>query len=108
MRIAADGANGLRLARDWRPQVILIDIRLPDFDGLELRRRLLADPATANLPCIAVTAQATAADREAAAELDFFAYVVKPFDLNALRAAIRDALATPQWNMIAIAAATVD
>ncbi len=83
-------------------------MRPPDFDGLEFRRRLLADPATANLPCIAVTAQATTADCQAAADLDFFAYVVKPFDLNELRASIRDALTAPQLHAAAVAAATFD
>jgi len=47
-------------------------------------------------------------DRQAAADLDFFAYVVKPFDLNELRASIRDALTAPQLHAAAVAAATFD
>ncbi len=52
---AETGADGLRLARTWRPDVILLDLRLPDVDGFDVMDRLSADPATAGIPVIVCT-----------------------------------------------------
>ncbi len=52
---AKTGADGLRLARAWQPDVVLLDLRLPDIDGFDVMDRLHADPATAGLPVIVCT-----------------------------------------------------
>ena len=52
---AETGADGLRLARAWQPDVVLLDLRLPDIDGFDVMDRLHADPATAGLPVIVCT-----------------------------------------------------
>jgi signal transduction histidine kinase/CheY-like chemotaxis protein len=57
---AETGAEGLRLARSWRPDVVLLDIRLPDIDGFEVMERLCADPTTAEIPVIVCTSSVLA------------------------------------------------
>ncbi len=52
---AETGADGLRLARAWQPDVVLLDLRLPDLDGFDVMDRLHADPVTAALPVIVCT-----------------------------------------------------
>lgn len=56
---AGDGVQALAQAREYQPALILMDIAMPVLDGLEATRRLKADPATANIPVIAVTASVT-------------------------------------------------
>ena len=74
--VAAIGAN--------RPRVILMDLQLPGVDGLELTRRLKADPATRDIKIIAVTAYAMKGDQEKAREAGCDDYVTKPIDTRAL------------------------
>jgi CheY-like chemotaxis protein len=67
-----------------RPRVILMDLQLPGIDGLELTRRLKADPATRDISVIAVTAYAMKGDQEKALEAGCDDYVTKPIDTRAL------------------------
>jgi CheY-like chemotaxis protein len=67
-----------------RPRVILMDLQLPGIDGLELTRRLKADPATRDISIIAVTAYAMKGDQEKALEAGCDDYVTKPIDTRAL------------------------
>jgi two-component system cell cycle response regulator DivK len=79
---ARDGATGLELAASAAPDVILLDIDLPDLDGREVLRRLRADPATAHLPIVAVTAYAMEGDREALLDAGFDDYITKPISVR--------------------------
>jgi DNA-binding response OmpR family regulator len=80
--IARDGAQGLMLARDWKPDLILMDIMLPGVDGGTLISRLRQEEETAELPIIAMSASRTLRDRTGELEAD--ALLSKPFDVDAL------------------------
>jgi DNA-binding response OmpR family regulator len=85
--IARDGAQGLMLARDWSPDLILMDIMLPAVDGSTAIRRLKADPETAEIPIVAMSAGRTIRSQsEALAHAD--AALAKPFDIDALLAQV--------------------
>jgi CheY-like chemotaxis protein len=81
---ASDAHKALAAIAANRPRVILMDLQLPGIDGLELTRRLKADPATSNIAIIAVTAYAMKGDREKALEAGCDDYVTKPIDTRAL------------------------
>jgi DNA-binding response OmpR family regulator len=80
--VAPDGARGLMMARDWDPDLILMDIMLPGVDGGTLISRLRREKETAGLPIIAMSASRTLRDRTAELEAD--ALLSKPFDVDAL------------------------
>lgn len=85
--IARDGAQGLMLARDWNPDLILMDVMLPGVDGGTAIRRLKSDPATADIPIVAMSAGRNI--REQSEELtDADAALSKPFDIDALLAQV--------------------
>ena len=88
VEIAADGAQGLAWARSGTFDLILMDLSLPGLDGWEVTRRLKADPATAGVPVIALTAHAMAGDRHRAFEAGCDDYDIKPVDLPRLLAKI--------------------
>ena len=77
---ARTAEEGLRLARTERPDLILLDVRLPGMDGLAAVRALKRDPETQGILTVAMTAQAMAGDEEAALAAGFDAYVTKPID----------------------------
>jgi two-component system sensor histidine kinase EvgS len=85
---AEDGAQALAQARERRPALILMDIAMPVLDGLEATRRLKADPATASIPVIAVTASVTP-EQEAEAQALCAAYLRKPVSQSMLIVALR-------------------
>jgi signal transduction histidine kinase/ActR/RegA family two-component response regulator len=89
---ATDGRAGLEVARHYQPDVILMDNNMPVMSGLEVLRALRADPATAAIPVIAVTANAMPGAAAAALEAGYFRYLVKPFDLVDLIDAVDEAL----------------
>ncbi|MCA6216285.1 PAS domain-containing protein [Ideonella sp. B7] len=82
---ADDAQTGLRLARELQPRLILTDMQLPDLHGHEVLARLRADPATRDIPCIALSANALPNDIEAALAQGFSAYWTKPLDFSAFR-----------------------
>ena len=89
--MAADGAEGVAKARGEdgaAPDLILMDMSLPVIDGWEATRRIKADPATASIPIIALTAHAMDADRQRALEAGCNDYDTKPVDLERLLAKI--------------------
>jgi two-component system cell cycle response regulator DivK len=77
---ARSAEEGLRLAREERPDLILMDVRLPGMDGLAAVKVLKRDPGTRRIPAVAMTAQAMRGDEEAARTAGFDAYVTKPID----------------------------
>jgi two-component system cell cycle response regulator DivK len=79
---AATAAEGLALARAHRPHLVLMDIQLPDLDGTTALARLRADPATAAVPVVALTAYAMKDDRDRFLAAGFDGYVAKPIDIR--------------------------
>jgi len=82
------GAEALNLARQHHPDLILLDIQLPDIAGTEVARRLKADGQTHAIPIIAVTAFAMSGDRETFLDSGCDEYISKPFNLQALLALV--------------------
>ena len=86
---AVDAEVTLALLQEGlRPDLILMDLQLPGMDGLELTRRLKADPARRAIPVVAITAYAMKGDAERAAEAGCDDYVTKPIDVEALPARV--------------------
>jgi signal transduction histidine kinase/ActR/RegA family two-component response regulator len=90
---APDAQLGIELARAHRPQIILMDINLPGLNGKDALGVLQADPVTAHIPVIALTANAMAGDVARGIAAGFFRYVTKPIAIDQLNKAIDDALA---------------
>jgi two-component system cell cycle response regulator DivK len=79
---AATGRDGLSLAAEHRPDVILMDIRLPDMDGTDAVRHLKGEPATAEIPVVALTSFAMKGDRERFLAEGFDGYLEKPISVT--------------------------
>ena len=90
--LAKDGAESLRKAREARPDLVLLDLMLPDIRGTEVCRELKADPATRSVPVIVVSACGEEVDRVVAFELGADDYVVKPFSVRELLLRVRAVL----------------
>jgi two-component system, cell cycle response regulator DivK len=82
--LAVDGQSGVEMAGSHAPDLVLMDMSLPVLDGWEATRRLKADPATAHIPVIALTAHAMSGDREKALEAGCDDYDTKPIELPRL------------------------
>jgi DNA-binding response OmpR family regulator len=89
---AADGAAALKAARLHLPDLILLDLMLPEIDGLEVCKLLRRDPATAAIPIVMLTARAAEIDRVLGLELGADDYVTKPFSPRELVLRIRKLL----------------
>jgi CheY-like chemotaxis protein len=87
--VATDGAQGVAMAQSERPDLILMDLTLPDIDGKEATRRIKADPATNDIPVIALTANAMTGDREEAIAAGCDDFDTKPVELQRLLGKIR-------------------
>ena len=90
---AGDADAALAAIAEHRPQLILMDLQLPGIDGLELTRRLKADPATRDIVIIAVTAYAMKGDQDRARAAGCDDYVTKPIDTRELPGVIAQHLA---------------
>jgi signal transduction histidine kinase/CheY-like chemotaxis protein len=89
---AADGELGIAMARDYRPEVILMDINLPGIGGHDAMKLLHADASTAHIPIIALSANAVPRDIEAALEAGFVSYITKPIKVQQFMEALDLAL----------------
>ncbi|HLG69501.1 MAG TPA: response regulator [Chloroflexota bacterium] len=79
---APTAGEALNMAAQHRPDLVLMDIQLPDMDGITALKRLQADPATAGLTVVAVTAQAMKEDAERIMGAGFSGYLTKPIDIR--------------------------
>jgi DNA-binding response OmpR family regulator len=86
------GEDGVRAATTARPDLIILDIRLPDIDGYEVARRLRSDRKTNTIPIIFLTEKRDRADRLHGLELGADDYITKPFDVQELRLRVRNAM----------------
>ena len=92
---AADGAEGVRLAREMSPDLIFMDIGLPGMDGYEVARRLREHPALKEVKLIAVTGYGQDADRLQSQEAGFHYHLVKPVDAQKLQEVL---VALMKWS----------
>ena len=89
---ALDGGQGVAMAAEQKPDLILMDMQLPMLDGYEATRRIKADPALAHIPVIAVTSYALSGDEAKTKAAGCNAYVAKPFSPRQLLAKVREFL----------------
>jgi len=89
---AADGRQALERIQRQQPELVLLDVMMPDVDGWQVAAELATDPATRDIPVIFLSARAAREDKARAQELGAVGYIVKPFDPVALGAAVRDVL----------------
>ena len=92
---AETGEEGVRLARQRQPALILMDIQLPGINGIEALQRLRADPVTSATPVIAVTASVMTQDRTRIMAAGFNGFQSKPISVNRLLATVRETLDKP-------------
>jgi two-component system cell cycle response regulator DivK len=92
---ASTAEQALLLATQHGPALVLMDIRLPDMNGLEALRRLRLDERTASIPVLAITAQAMQGDRERFGEAGFDGYLSKPLDIDELLVAVEQRCRRP-------------
>lgn len=90
--IANWGEDGYRMALDSRPDLVILDIRLPDIDGFEVARRLGENRRTDEIPIIFLTEKRERVDRLKGLELHAVDYITKPFDIQELHLKVRNAL----------------
>jgi CheY-like chemotaxis protein len=93
--MAGDGKQGITSAKAESPDLILMDMSLPEIDGWEATRRLKSDQATRRIPVIALTAHAMSSDRQKCLEAGCDDYDTKPVDYQRLTAKIQAALGAP-------------
>jgi two-component system cell cycle response regulator DivK len=89
VRVARTAEDGITLAVSEPPDLVLMDLQLPGIDGTEALRRLRESPRTADIPVVAVTAQAMKQDRERALDAGFNGYVEKPITVRAFPDQVR-------------------
>ena len=86
------GEDGVKTGQTEQPDLVILDIRLPDIDGYEVARRLRGDRRTKNIPIIFLTEKRDRADRLQGLELGADDYITKPFDVQELRLRVRNSL----------------
>ena len=89
VRVARTAEDGITSAVSDPPDLVLMDLQLPGIDGMEALRRLRESPRTADIPVVAVTAQAMKQDRERALDAGFNGYVEKPISVRAFPDQVR-------------------
>jgi len=93
MEVAEDGRTGLARAAEWQPALILLDMQLPDMDGLEVLRALQTDPRTRDIPVVGLSAQTLGPEVEPQDRERLRAYLLKPFDFAEVERVLAQILA---------------
>jgi two-component system cell cycle response regulator DivK len=93
---AVTGEEGVRLAKERKPDLVLMDIQLPGINGIEAFRQLRADPATAAIPVAALTASVTPTDRSEITRAGFDAFLGKPIVLKDFLDTVKRLLEEPR------------
>lgn len=91
-RWAYDGPAGIECALSWRPDVVVLDIRMPGMDGFEVNRHLRASPELSGTPVIFLSANVQESARQAALAAGAHAFLTKPYESREILAAVRSAL----------------
>jgi two-component system, OmpR family, phosphate regulon response regulator PhoB len=89
----ASGADALPRIRETRPDLVLLDVMLPEVSGYEICKRIRTDPALDGMKVLMMTARGSAMERKKGMELGADGFIAKPFELQALRAEVRRLLA---------------
>lgn len=97
---ASWGADALRVAGEFVPDLVVLDIRLPDIDGYEVCRQLRAQRRTEHVPVIFLTERRERTDRMSGLELGAVDYITKPFDIQELRLRVRNALKRSRFETL--------
>lgn len=92
VHIAVDGQQGVDMAKDLLPDLIIMDLILPELDGWEATRQIKADESTSKIPIIALSSSAMPADSKRALEMGCERFDTKPVDFTRLKALIDDIL----------------
>lgn len=93
---AATATEGLQLAREEQPDLVLMDIQLPDFDGITALARLRADPQTQKIPVVAVSASVMPDDEQRIADSGFDAFLTKPINVKSFIETVEQFIGKPQ------------
>ena len=96
--IAVDGVEGVEMSISEAPNIIIIDMSLPELDGWEATRRIKANPQTKSIPVIAMTAHAMTGDREKCLQAGCDDYDTKPVELSRLLDKIKNLISKNQAN----------
>jgi two-component system, OmpR family, alkaline phosphatase synthesis response regulator PhoP len=86
---ATDGLQGLQKVKEWRPQLILLDLMLPMLDGIEVCKKIKFSEDTADIPIIMLTAKSTETDKVLGLEMGADDYLTKPFSVRELMARVK-------------------
>jgi CheY-like chemotaxis protein len=95
---AVTATEGIRMAGEQLPDLVLLDLRLPDMSGLDAVRLLRSDPRTAAIPVVALTAQAMKGDEEAARSAGCVGYITKPINTRTFSAEVSGYLSRGQGS----------
>ena len=90
---ATNAEDGIALVRERQPTLVLMDVQLPGMDGVTALAQLRADPKTAHIPVVAVTASVMREDRERFDKAGFDGFITKPIDVRAFPQQVRDHIA---------------
>jgi CheY-like chemotaxis protein len=97
VRTASNGVEGLEILRDFKPDLILLDLSMPTMDGWQMRLHVKVNPETSHIPIIALSAHAMAGDKERVLDAGFDGYLPKPVKIATLTADIGVALHETGW-----------
>ena len=92
---AVNGLDGVQMALQHKPDLVLMDIQLPDINGIEAFARIRAEPTTAGVPVVAFTASVTANDRSRIGDAGFDAFLSKPINLKEFVETVRRMVERP-------------